>query len=141
MNKKLENVVKQMAKTYNDPEHLSNILMLKGCINEYLEDFTHNEMIDALSDCMGEIASNIDQTSSSEFIREFDEDDTDIYTIEEFTECVEIGGFNDYDGCGCAAKDGKKTGRSYYPSEIDEIPEDATHIVWYNKELLPCRGA
>lgn len=57
MNEKLKKVVGQMAIAYNDPEHLGNILLLKGYINDYLEDFTREEILQAISDYMGEIAS------------------------------------------------------------------------------------
>jgi hypothetical protein len=59
----------------------------------------------------------------------------DVMTVEEFIDCVKQGLFIDYDGCGCPMKDGK------YDQNIDvspstyeqDIPDDATHIVWFNK--------
>lgn len=59
----------------------------------------------------------------------------DVLTVEEFMDCVNCGGFIDYDGCGYPAKD------NYYdrdlvikPSNANKtIPIDATHIVWINR--------
>lgn len=62
-------------------------------------------------------------------------DDDDVYTIAEFLENVESGGFIDYDGHGHPVKD-KMANSSIIikPSKCPQcIPDDATHIVWYNK--------
>jgi len=58
----------------------------------------------------------------------------DVYTIKEFLECVNCGAFIDYDGFGYPVKD-KMADSSImiYPSRIKDIPDDATHIVWYNR--------
>lgn len=62
----------------------------------------------------------------------FGEDD--VYTVEEFIECCKDGSFIDDDGWGYPVKD-KKADRGViiYPSIVHLIPEDATHIVWYNQ--------
>jgi hypothetical protein len=62
------------------------------------------------------------------------EDEDDVYTVKEFLDCVNAGGFIDYDGFGFPVKD-KKADTSIYikPSKCNEIPQDATHIVWYNR--------
>ena len=58
----------------------------------------------------------------------------DVFTIAEFTGMCTVGALNDYDGCGAAAKDGKVCESiTVYPSMLDEIPKDATHVVWFNK--------
>jgi hypothetical protein len=58
----------------------------------------------------------------------------DVYTIDEFKEHCESGGFIDYDGFGHPVKD-SKCDPSFIvkPSEIENIPVDATHVVWYNR--------
>lgn len=62
-----------------------------------------------------------------------DEED-DVYTVEEFRQYVEDGSFIDYDGHGYPVKDGLADKTKWiYPSEVKNIPADATHIVWYNK--------
>jgi hypothetical protein len=62
------------------------------------------------------------------------EDEDDVYTIKEFIELVECGGFIDSDGIGYPVKDNKRDPSIWIsPSGIHEIPKDATHIVWYNK--------
>ena len=63
------------------------------------------------------------------------EGDDDVYTREEFQEQVDDAGFFDYDGWGNPVKDGKADESivirpSTYPACM---PEDATHVVWYNK--------
>lgn len=60
--------------------------------------------------------------------------DDHIMTVEEFREAVRTGGFVDYDGFGCAVKDGLEDPKNFiYPSQVENIPEDATHIVWFNR--------
>jgi len=61
-------------------------------------------------------------------------DGDDVYTVKEFRERVECGAFIDYDGYGHPVKD-KKADLSIEvrPSRVDQIPIDATHIVWYNR--------
>lgn len=63
------------------------------------------------------------------------EDDDDIYTVQEFREAVEGGGFIDYDGFGTPAKDGKKADHPdhWIRPSLMNIPPDATHVVWYNR--------
>lgn len=62
-----------------------------------------------------------------------DEED-DVYTIEEFKEVCACGGFIDYDGHGHPVKDGKADPSVVVrPSALKDIPEDATHVVWYNR--------
>lgn len=59
--------------------------------------------------------------------------DNHVMTVEEFRESVEDGMFIDYDGFGYAARNGMSANDPIYPSEVDKIPEDATHIVWFNR--------
>lgn len=61
-------------------------------------------------------------------------DDDDVYSVKDFKDAVAQGVFVDYDGFGSPAKN-NKTCRSVIvlPSQVDRIPHDATHIVWYNK--------
>ena len=60
--------------------------------------------------------------------------DDDVYTIEEFKDHCKRGSFIDYDGWGYPVKD-KKSDRTIQiqPSTISKIPDDATHIVWFNR--------
>jgi hypothetical protein len=60
--------------------------------------------------------------------------DDDVYTVEAFKDNVFCGLFIDYDGHGYPVKDKHAdTSIVIYPSELYNIPEDATHIVWYNR--------
>jgi hypothetical protein len=63
------------------------------------------------------------------------EDEDDVYTIEEFEEYVDSGAFIDYDGFRYPVKDSLCDPEIIIkPSSFKEIlPEDATHIVWYNR--------
>jgi hypothetical protein len=57
----------------------------------------------------------------------------DVYTVEEFLTHVKNGQFIDSDGFGHPVKE-KLADPQWFirPSELN-IPEDATHVVWYNK--------
>ena len=61
-------------------------------------------------------------------------DEDDVYTIEEFEAHCRCGAFIDYDGFGYPVK-AKKANNTIViqPSNLHDIPEDATHIVWYNR--------
>jgi hypothetical protein len=62
------------------------------------------------------------------------EDEDDVYTVKEFLKHVKCHAFIDYDGYGHPVKDGKcDPSIDILPSKVDEIPKDATHIVWYNR--------
>lgn len=61
-------------------------------------------------------------------------DEDDVYTVEEFKECCSSKLFIDYDGWGHPVKDGLADPEiDVKPSRVHEIPEDATHVVWYNR--------
>lgn len=61
-------------------------------------------------------------------------DGPDVYTVAEFRECCDCGAFIDYDGFGQPIKNNMiNTAITVIPSKVNEIPEDATHIVWYNR--------
>ena len=63
-----------------------------------------------------------------------DENEDDVYTVGEFKEYCDDGAFIDYDGFGYPVKDGLADTKIFIkPSKLDDIPEDATHIVWYNR--------
>ncbi len=61
-------------------------------------------------------------------------DEDDVYTVDEFRECVKDGAFIDYDGFGHPVKD-KKANEDIciQPSRVDDIPDDTTHIIWFNR--------
>lgn len=62
------------------------------------------------------------------------EGEDDVYTVQEFKEFCASGAFIDYDGYGHPVKDRKSDLEIYIrPSKLNMIPEDATHIVWYNR--------
>jgi hypothetical protein len=58
----------------------------------------------------------------------------DVYTVDEFRQNVRVGAFIDYDGFGHPVRDGLcDPSVTVKPSRLDEIPADATHVVWYNR--------
>ena len=58
----------------------------------------------------------------------------DVMTVEDFRENVESGGFIDYDGWGYPVRDGKADySITVQPSRVNQIPDDATHILWLNR--------
>ncbi|GAF85281.1 unnamed protein product [marine sediment metagenome] len=64
-------------------------------------------------------------------------DGGDLMTIEEWKECVEGGGFIDYDGSGNYATKDKVSNKSVSPSDVEagrfRTDVEFTHIMWYNK--------
>lgn len=61
--------------------------------------------------------------------------DDDVYTIKEFRANVASNAFIDYDGHGYPVKDSlADPSIMIIPSTFEEeLPNDATHIVWYNR--------
>ncbi len=61
----------------------------------------------------------------------------DLMTIDAFRDCVRSGLFIDYDGFGHPVKfiDGRPMHSQAIvkPSTSQDIPSDATHVVWYNR--------
>jgi hypothetical protein len=58
----------------------------------------------------------------------------DVMTREQWLNDVRNHFFLDYDGFGYAMKDGKTDPTTpIYPSGAERLPEDATHVVWFNK--------
>ena len=58
----------------------------------------------------------------------------DVYTVADFREMVRHGSFIDYDGFGHPVKGGQCDPKiDIVPSRVNEIPADASHIVWYNR--------
>jgi hypothetical protein len=56
-------------------------------------------------------------------------------TLQEFRQCVESGGFIDYDGHGCLATDTQESDIVIIPSQLKttKIDPKFTHVVWYNR--------
>lgn len=56
-----------------------------------------------------------------------------LMTVADWKDEVAQGGFIDYDGFGQAYKNGLLDPRCIWPSKADAVPEDATHILWFNR--------
>lgn len=72
------------------------------------------------------------QSPSLEYDKEWN---GNVYTIEQFIELSESGGFMDYDGYGYYATHNAKSDILIYPSDILEhiYRDDFTHVIWFNK--------
>lgn len=59
----------------------------------------------------------------------------DIMTLEHFIECVNSGGFIDYDGYGHYIKDDQETDIEIYPSDVKygSIRNEFNKIIWFNR--------
>jgi len=59
----------------------------------------------------------------------------DHMTMEEWLECVECGGFIDYDGSGNYATATQMSDKEVVPSDVKKgsIDKSFTHVVWFNK--------
>lgn len=59
----------------------------------------------------------------------------DHMTMKEWLECVDCGGFIDYDGGGNYATDTQMTNLEVYPSDVAKgnVDKSWTHIVWFNR--------
>lgn len=62
------------------------------------------------------------------------DDEDDVYTVDEFRALCKNHSFIDYDGHGYPVR-GTMADSSVVikPSRVNEIPADATHVVWYNR--------
>lgn len=69
---------------------------------------------------------------AAKYNKGIDKDDH-VMTIEEFEEYCKSGYLIDYDGFGYPVRDGKYAKIHIRPSKRDDIPKDATHVVWYNR--------
>lgn len=62
------------------------------------------------------------------------DDEDDVYTVTEFRNLCQRGSFIDYDGFGHPVRNNLADAEVVIkPSRVDEIPETATHVVWYNR--------
>jgi len=59
----------------------------------------------------------------------------DVMSLEHFIECVDCGGFIDYDGFGYYVKDGKESDIEIHPSDIkyNMVRKDFDTIIWFNR--------
>ena len=59
----------------------------------------------------------------------------DVMSLEHFIDCVDCGGFIDYDGFGHYVKDGKESDVEIHPSDIKHnmVRKDFDTIIWFNR--------
>lgn len=57
----------------------------------------------------------------------------DLFTVDEFRNMCKMGAFIDYDGYGHPVRDNLvNNDEAVVPSKMN-IPDDATHIIWFNR--------
>ena len=58
-----------------------------------------------------------------------------VMSLEHFIECVNDGGFMDYDGYGHYIKDGKESNIEIWPSDVkhNSVRKDFDTIIWFNR--------
>ena len=62
------------------------------------------------------------------------QDEDDVYTVDEFRRYCQTDLFTDYDGSGHPVRERLANRKiDVWPSKLNRIPDDATHIVWYNR--------
>lgn len=59
----------------------------------------------------------------------------DVMTLKHWLDCVECGGFIDYDGWGKYVKDGKESNIMIKPSDVkhNSVRKDFDTIIWFNR--------
>jgi len=66
------------------------------------------------------------------FLSQFDHGD--VMTVDEFVKLCEIGMFTDYDGFGYSVYGDRVDNQTFViPSKRADIPDLATHIIWFNR--------
>lgn len=68
------------------------------------------------------------------YTNEIATDGCDLIPVNDFFQAVCSGLFVDGDGVGYPAREGKMDrSRHILPSSVRAIPQDATHVAWFNK--------
>ena len=59
----------------------------------------------------------------------------DVMSLKHFIECVDCGGFIDYDGFGYYVKDNQESDIEIYPSDVKHnmVRKDFDTIIWFNR--------
>lgn len=73
------------------------------------------------------------QLDNGIYTEQFDKDDGDLMTVKDFVNSVADGMFIDYDGYGNPVRNNRLANIDIFPSQVHEIPDTATHILWYNR--------
>lgn len=61
-------------------------------------------------------------------------DYADVLTVGEYRDACKSHSFIDYDGHGHPIKDGMMAGEVLLkPSKVRELPQDCTHVAWFNR--------
>jgi hypothetical protein len=84
----------------------------------------------------GETPSEMEIRLISPYHEDIKNDELDlIMTVEDFKDDVESGALTDYDGWGYAVNKNnkKRTDINIFASKVNQIPSDATHIIWFNR--------
>jgi hypothetical protein len=106
---------------------------LEGSENDYLAD----QIRDTLNSLKNTITENWEETTKEFRPKEKLPSYGDHMTIERWLQCVECGGFIDYDGHGNLATETQLSDIVVYPSDVTalklKMPSWATHVMWFNR--------
>lgn len=92
------------------------------------------ELLDVAVAAIFSVASLNALETTHGYLEVIDPDLGYVFELQDYLDAVKEGLLVDYDGFGHPARGGMMNNRWYIkPSKLEQIPEDATHIVWYNR--------
>ncbi len=118
----------------------SEIKRLEKIISEKEDNWNFNKSFEEYKKMISEEKNEIYKLSREKrMIMSYELSDLpnygDVMSIKEFIECVEDGGFVDYDGYGCYVEGDKMTNIYIYPSDIkyNSIRGEFEKMIWFNR--------
>lgn len=105
---------------------------------ETAKKILHDNM-DRFTDTTGKYEVNLDELfpSKKDIKWKSIPDYGDTMTLEHWVECVNSGGFIDYDGHGYLSDGTRQSNIIVQPSDVTkkkmQFPDWATHVIWFNK--------
>jgi len=118
------------------------IIELLGQIQDVMNDYNFHKLSILSQEDLASALKHIEAVSRRDELLEFepipDPDHCNVYTIKDWLECVDCGGFIDYDGFGNLAYEDKMSNIEVKPSHVkkgrfERVRKDFTHVVWYNR--------
>lgn len=115
--------------------------ILKKVPKKQMEGSDNDYLLDRTNDTLKYLAETI-TANWNEYTKEFRAKEKlpnygDHMTVEKWLQCVECGGFIDYDGHGALSNGTELSDIEIKPSDISalklKIPSWATHVMWFNR--------
>jgi len=130
MNKELEKLIKKRDVARKEYNKIINSLDATK-----LSFYEWQEALEPYSDKISDLNHQIDLITPIEW-KEIP-DYGDLMTMEDWLDCVESGGFIDYDGSGRYSDGKRMANKPVYPSDVEAgrlLKEtEFTHVVWFNR--------